>query len=232
MNRPLTQATREHWDGLAAGYDDLKQRNDAYYSALKGCMGRAVPPDARGNVLDVGCGTGQVLASLNPRRGVGIDLSERMIDEARRRLASRTELAFLAIDAKAAGELGPFDCVISADTMEHVEDWRAVVHAIVDACRPGGLIVITTPNPWWTFPLWLLEKLNLKMPEGPHKFVSIRSIAKELSARKCSVKTVGTHLLVPTRLGGLGQTISHGAENLPVFRSLGVIQLVTAIKGS
>src|SRR5262245_51968551 len=72
MYQPPTQATRAHWDSLASGYDDLKQRNDAYYGALKACFDRAVPPVMRGSILDVGCGTGQVLAMLRPGRGVGI----------------------------------------------------------------------------------------------------------------------------------------------------------------
>jgi 2-polyprenyl-3-methyl-5-hydroxy-6-metoxy-1,4-benzoquinol methylase len=232
MYQPPTEATREHWDRLASGYDELKQRNDVYYSSLKACFARAVPDAYRGSVLDVGCGTGQVLASLNPKRGVGIDLSEKMIDTARRQFAGRKEFAFLAIDARAAGELGPFDCVISADTMEHVEDWRAVVQAIVHASRPGALIVISTPNPAWTLPLWLLEKLKLKMPEGPHKFVAIRRIAAELAARGCAIQSISTHLMIPARLGGLGPRFSSIAERVPGLRNLGVIQLVTATRGN
>lgn len=231
MYRPPTDATRQHWDNLALEYDDLKQRNDAYYGALKQCFDRAVPADSRTSVLDVGCGTGQVLASLNPGRGVGIDLSEQMIEKAREQFSDRKELAFLAIDARAAGELGPFDCVISADTMEHVEDWPMVVEAIVHACRPGGLVVISTPNPAWAFPLWVLEKLRLKMPEGPHKFVAIGRIADYMRQLGCEVITQRTHLMVPARVGGLGPKLSSTAERLPVLRSMGVIQLVIARRG-
>jgi 2-polyprenyl-3-methyl-5-hydroxy-6-metoxy-1,4-benzoquinol methylase len=231
MYQPPTDATRQHWDNLALEYDDLKQRNDAYYGALKQCFDRAVPAECRASVLDVGCGTGQVLASLSPGRGVGIDLSEQMIDKAREQFALRKELAFLAIDARAAGELGPFDAVISADTMEHVEDWPMVVEAIVHACRPGGLIVISTPNPAWAFPLWVLEKLRLKMPEGPHRFVAISKIAQCMQEFGCQIVSRTTHLLVPARVGGIGPAVSSAAERMPVLRSCGVIQLVVARRG-
>jgi 2-polyprenyl-3-methyl-5-hydroxy-6-metoxy-1,4-benzoquinol methylase len=230
MHRPDTQATKEHWDTMAEGYDAAKQRNDAYYSALKGCFDRAVPQRARGRVLDVGCGTGQVLAALRPTEGVGIDLSERMIEEAKARFANRHELVFAAMDAAGARGLGEFDAVISADVMEHVNDWEAVVDAMMIVCRVGGTIAITTPSPRWTFPLWLLEKLKLKMPEGPHRFVAGRRIAQRMRHGGCEVTHCGTHAMLPISLGGIGERLSNVAAELPLLRGLGVIQLIVAVK--
>lgn len=230
MHRPDPHATRDHWDRLAGEYDDAKRRNDGYYRSLKACFDSAVPQVVRGRVLEVGCGTGQVLASLRPLNGVGIDLSPQMIENAKRRYAQRRELTFAAMDAASAAGLGEFDAVISADVMEHVEDWQAVIRAMVKACRVGGVIAITTPNPRWTLPLWLLEKAMLKMPEGPHRFVSARAIASTLSAMRCVVQRVSTHAIVPARLKGVGPLISAWSEHLPLLRDLGVIQLIVAEK--
>lgn len=231
MPLPQTDETREHWDQMAATYDAAKSRNDVYYSSLKSCIQRAVPAEMRGRVLDVGCGTGQVLAALNPRQGLGIDLSENMIIAARRQFAERPELQFEAVDGAAIAGKGEFDAVISADVMEHVPDWRAVTDTMVHACRPGGVIVITTPNPWWRFPLWILEKLKMKMPEGPHSFVHGRAIARHLRDHcGCMVLSRRTHLLIPANLGGIGPRISAWVEHWPLLRELGVIQVVVAKK--
>jgi 2-polyprenyl-3-methyl-5-hydroxy-6-metoxy-1,4-benzoquinol methylase len=217
---------------MASTYDAAKSRNDVYYSTLKSCFDRAVPATARGRVLDVGCGTGQILAALRPRQGVGTDLSENMIQTARRQFVDRPELQFLAVDGSALNGLGEFDSVISADVMEHVEDWKQVVATIVRACRAGGAIAISTPNPGWTFPLWVLEKLRMKMPEGPHRFVSGKRIAKHLRNLGCEVVSRGTSLICPARLGGLGPRISAIAESWPLFRNWGVIQIIVARKSA
>ncbi|MHC4991639.1 MAG: class I SAM-dependent methyltransferase, partial [Planctomycetota bacterium] len=220
--------TRRHWNDLADSYDQAKARNAVYYQSLKRLIDERVPRGQRHRVLDVGCGTGQILAHLEPESGVGIDASESMIEHAREAYATRRELRFEVHDAAAVDQLGQFDAVVSADLLEHVPDWRAVVAAIAQACTPGGRIVITTPSPRWAMPLWILETLRLKMPEGPHEFVPVRSIAAALEEDGCIIAHCGTHLLLPASLLGTGPRLSRVAERAPILRGLGVIQLVVA----
>lgn len=220
-------AARAHWDALADSYDEAKARRHVYAEALYGLVGGSVLPDAR-RVLDVGCGTGQLLGRLRVQAGVGVDASAKMIEQARQRFRQRSELAFKVADATAVGGLGPFDVVVSADLLEHVPDWRAVVAAMVQACAPGGIIVIATPSPKWAAALWVLERLKLKMPEGPHAFVAIRDVARQLAGCGCRVEQMGTHLILPANLGGLGPRLSRWAQRRAGLRHLGVIQRVVA----
>ena len=230
MTEPKIEATRRHWDDQAATYDAAKRRNAAYYSTLKECFLAAVPGEYRGRVADVGCGTGQILASLNPRSGLGIDLSPGMIAAARAAFADRPELRFdvsPAADVRSRGH-EHFDAVISADMLEHADDWRAAVAAMVEVCRPGGVIALSTPNPTWALPLWVLEKARMKMPEGPHKFVRARHVAAYLRDLGCVEARCSTHLLLPMRFGGAGPALSQLAARLPLLNHLGVIQIITA----
>ena len=232
MGRPDAKATRDHWDRQAATYDQAKARNDAYYRGLKTLVNRAVEPAFRRRVLEVGCGTGGVLASLEPESGLGVDISEAMIEKARARFGDAGNLSFEVADATGVATRGPFDAVIPADVLEHVPDWSAVARAMVGACRPGGLIVIATPNPAWAIPLWLLEKVRLKMPEGPHRFVPGRAITALLDREGCAIRHCGTHLLIPADLAGLGERLSGWAETAPVLRHAGVIQFIVGCKSA
>lgn len=231
MHRPDPDATRAHWDALAADYDAAKARNAAYFDALLDAIDGRLPAAARRHVLDVGCGTGRLLARLAPGAGLGIDASGAMVEQAVAAHAERRpELQFRLGDAAAVAALGPFTGVVSADLLEHVPDWRAAVRSIAGACGPGGTIVLATPNPAWAAPLFLLEKLRLKMPEGPHVFVHRRRIADELLAAGCRILECGTLLAVPMKLGGVGPWLSRRAAGTPGFRGLGVIQVITARK--
>jgi len=220
--------SRAHWDALAASYDAAKDRNDAYYAALQSCFARFIPLSARRRILEIGCGTGRVLASLSPAEGVGTDVSASMIDAARARHHANSALRFEVEDGAAQSDLGQFDAVISADVLEHVPDWRSVLVAMVRRAAPGGLIICSTPNPRWTLPLYLLEKMHLKMPEGPHRFVPLRHIEHHLRAAGATITHASTHLILPARLGGLGPALSRRVENWPLLRGLGVIQLIAA----
>src|SRR5438874_12834590 len=68
-------------DRFAAERDQWRAKNAAYYRAIERLVRFVVPPGA--SVLEVGCGTGDLLAALKPKAGVGVDVSARLIDEAR-----------------------------------------------------------------------------------------------------------------------------------------------------
>jgi predicted TPR repeat methyltransferase len=96
------------------------------------------------DVLDAGCGTGLCGPLIAPyaRRLVGVDLSERMLDQARTRDVYdelvRGELTGYLRDCTAA-----FDVVVAADTPENFGPLEEVVASAENALRGGGRLVFT-----------------------------------------------------------------------------------------
>ncbi len=76
------QRIRELSDRLAPERERWIARNAYFHNEDIRYMRFLIPEGL--SVLDLGCGTGQLLAALNPARGVGIDFSSGMIDVARR----------------------------------------------------------------------------------------------------------------------------------------------------
>jgi 2-polyprenyl-6-hydroxyphenyl methylase/3-demethylubiquinone-9 3-methyltransferase len=105
-----------------------------------------VPREAR--VLDLGCGSGALLASFHDRGwiSVGVDISASGIEQARR---AHPTITFVLADA--TGDLtallgkSNFDVVISTETIEHVALPRPFVRNAFDALKPGGTLVVSTP---------------------------------------------------------------------------------------
>ncbi len=102
-------------------------------------------------ILDVGCGGGllsEEIARLGPKRLVGVDPSRESIAVARRHAAD----SGLSIEYEVArGEELPFDdasfdFVACCDTLEHVDDVRAVVAQVSRVLRPGGIFAYDTIN--------------------------------------------------------------------------------------
>src|SRR6476661_2533555 len=75
-----------------------------------------IPEGAR--VLELGCGTGELLAALKPSFGVGVDFSAGMIAQARQ---AHPDLTFLVGDIEDAAFVrslpGPFDVIVVVDTL-------------------------------------------------------------------------------------------------------------------
>src|SRR4029079_16991390 len=71
-------AIRDLADLQAPDRDRWIRRNSFYYDEDYRYMRFLIPEGSR--VLDLGCGTGRLLAALKPSRGVGVDFSSRVID--------------------------------------------------------------------------------------------------------------------------------------------------------
>ena len=120
----------------------VKDRVDA---AKVGLYRRLVP--RAGRLLDVGCGDGRILDMLR-RHGRpdwdlwGVELGPRAVARARAKgytvLAGRFEDVALEPEA--------FDLLVMNQLIEHVDDPRAMLAKARAALRPGGHVVIETPN--------------------------------------------------------------------------------------
>src|SRR3990172_6820793 len=78
---PRKAAIRQLADKLGSLRSALIGRNLYYYTEDYNYMRFLVPEGLQ--VLDLGCGSGELLAALKPSRGVGVDFSERMVEVAR-----------------------------------------------------------------------------------------------------------------------------------------------------
>ena len=107
------------------------------------------PPPGR--VLDLGCGTGDLAAGLS-RRGYQVtacDIAEKMIEMARAvHMGAAVEWATLKPDWKALpfGE-GSFRSVVASSIFEYLVEVEPVVEEISRVLQPGGVLLMTVPNP-------------------------------------------------------------------------------------
>lgn len=102
------------------------------------------------DVLEIGCGTGSTALRLAPftRRMLATDVSAGMIAIARERLAAQPlpQLGFAVADADAPvlGQ-GEYDVVLAFSVLHLVGDLDHALQLLVQALRPGGLLVSKTP---------------------------------------------------------------------------------------
>jgi tRNA (cmo5U34)-methyltransferase len=132
----------------------LVPRFDAFYGAVIDVLGLLEPAPAR--VLDIGAGTGLLSAQVvEAFPGVGVELldaSEPMVREAHERLGNSVA-AVHAVDMTAALPDGPYDAVVSALAIHHLEDpdKRALFDHVHERLRPGGVFVnaeqVASPSP-------------------------------------------------------------------------------------
>jgi len=96
------------------------------------------------DVLDAGCGTGLCgpLVAPHARRLTGVDLSARMLDQARSRNVY-DDLLQCELTAFLRESPSAFDVIVSADTLVYFGPLDEVVQAAAEALRPGGRLIFT-----------------------------------------------------------------------------------------
>ncbi len=139
--RDLKARSREFFNRLAPRYDRH------YYGAHGRLQYQRVIEVAQtwkfASVLDVGCGTGGLLASLQrPRlKLAGADLSPGMIAEARKRLGKTADLK-VADSARLPWKAGTFDLVVTTDSIHHWTDPAQAFSEIRRVLKKGGHAVV------------------------------------------------------------------------------------------
>lgn len=120
---------------ILAGWDA------AFYAKFTDTL-RPDPPG--GPVLDVGCGVGQVVAHLT-REGIeahGVDVATPNIERTR----AFTSRCLLYDGRRLPYPDRQFAVVGALNVLEHVEDPEDFLREMVRVCRPGGRIVVSSPN--------------------------------------------------------------------------------------
>jgi 2-polyprenyl-3-methyl-5-hydroxy-6-metoxy-1,4-benzoquinol methylase len=218
---------KHHFDAISGEYDTYKKHSYYYYSQLQLLLKELIPEHASKNILEVGCATGTLLAALYPAKGLGVDISDNMIKIARKKWEHRPELQFQVSDAENLEVDTDWDAVILSDVLEHLYDPVAAISRFSQIFSPGTIVVFTWANTIWEPVLHLLERMNLKMPEGDHNWESRTSVLKLLQDRGFKVLNVGTRCLIPAKLP-LSDRINRRFHRIPILKNAGLICFIKA----
>ena len=155
--REFTEAARAYDSDRAGIYEMCRDDYPQMLAELE-----KEPFDA---VLDVGCGTGAVLALLHEkypdRRYVGLDLTPEMIEVARTKVAPGME--FVVGDAENLPfDEASFDAVLCSNSFHHYPNPAAFLAGALRVLRPGGRLILrdyTSSDPV----VWLMNHVELPL---------------------------------------------------------------------
>ncbi len=131
---------------------------------------------ASGRVLDAGCGDLATIAYLSRRRPdlefFGSDLG--------RPSGPRCVRADVRMPPFRDGR---FACVLLLAVIEHVPDHGRLVAEAGRLLAPGGVVLLTTPNPLYGIPMAIAGRIGLKYREGYDNGISLDALER-LAARE------------------------------------------------
>ena len=186
---------RNRFNALADRRQYWRTRNSYYYNDQERYFRFLVSEGL--SILELGCGTGDLLNSLKPKRGVGIDFSRKMIDIAKKRYP---HLEFHTADIEQMeGWDETFDVLIISDVVGHLMDLEETFRRLHIFCRRDTRIIISYYNFLWEPILKIGEKFKLKMPQQYQNWLASDDICNLLSLAHFQVVKSEFRLLVPKK---------------------------------
>jgi ubiquinone/menaquinone biosynthesis C-methylase UbiE len=171
-----------NWNRVADKYDNKQDFSSYYHKRLEEVLRFVIPPGQQ--VIEIGCGLGDLLAALKPSYGVGIDFSPQMITRARER---HPDLHFIETDAHELNLKSDFDFVILSDLVNDLWDVQSVLENIQSFITPRSRIIITSYSRLWELPFWIIRKMGLAKPSLYQNWLTVEDIAGLLSLANCEV---------------------------------------------
>ncbi len=214
---------REFYERTADERELWKSRNWYYYQELEKFCRFMVPPGSR--VLEVGCGTGSLLAALEPSVGVGIDWSEKSLSRAREK---HPHLAFLLGDAESLQLNERFDYIILSNLLGIIVDVQEALEQLQPLCHEQTRIIILDYNYLWEPFLELAKKIGWGMKHPAQNWLPVSVLHELLELAGFDVVRTSSVLLMPVYLPLLSPFMNRWIAKLPLIQRLCLVKTVIA----
>lgn len=191
--RPSKNDRDYYFEQIGENFDKWMSDYDVYRRAL--LILKHLGNKALGkSCLEVGCGTGKISEAIVNMVGTLTvsDISEKLARE----VGQKLKVSWMQQDACALSiPDNSFDVVISSECIEHAPDPEKALREMVRVLKPGGLIVVTTPNKVWYPLLWLSEVTGIRKFGGREIWLFPGAAARILGAEGISdIQLDGCHL--------------------------------------
>ena len=216
-------ARRNHWDAIARKKDRWQSAGTYYHTRLSEIYANLVSPGQR--VLEIGCGTGELLASLKPSYGIGVDLSGEMVKRAAARFPG---LRFIQTDAHDLDLGETFDVIILSDLVNDLWDVQHVFKMLCNVSTQETRIIINMYSRMWELPLILSQILGLSTPLLPQNWLTAEDITNMLSLAGFEVIRHWHEILWPLDIPTVSRLLNRAAVRFWPFYYLTLTNFVIA----
>jgi SAM-dependent methyltransferase len=221
---------REYFENTAHSRLQWEKRNRFYHKSLERYFTLIIPPGS--SVLELGCGSGDLLAAVKPSFGLGVDFSHEMISIARSHYPDlyfvQGDIERFPLNTDQEAKTQQFDYIILSDVLHVLWDVQAALHQVHQYCHRDTRLVISNYNFIWEPFLKFGEFIRLKQRSPNSNWLSHHDIFSLLDIEGFSVVSNYRKILLPKCIPLLNILFNRLLVNLPLINNLGLINFVIA----
>jgi SAM-dependent methyltransferase len=224
-DRKAIKARRAFFEEVATDYLNPGRFKRYYNQRMLGLLKFNIPSGKR--LLEIGCGTGDLLAKLDPSYGVGIDFSATLVETAKSR---HPQLTFHLADAHELELDEQFDVILLSNLVGDLTDVQLVLSKLRAACHEGTRIIITHYNYLWGPFVKLAEKLGIKPRQREQNWLELEDLSNLLELVEIDTVKNGRDILAPLPIPFISNVINDYIATLPGINRLNLTSLVVGRK--
>jgi SAM-dependent methyltransferase len=212
-----------YFDSVAGEREKWRQKGAYYHVELEKFLRFIVPKGSC--VLEIGCGTGELLDALKPVRGLGIDISPNMVGIAQKKFP---HLQFEVGDLEDLRINETFDYVVLVETIGHVDDIQAAFRELHKVSRTDTRVIIVYYNYLWEPVLKFSEAVGLRMKHLLQYWLPLDSLENLLFLNNFEVVKKGYRFLLPVYIPIVSSFFNKFLANMPFFWKLSLNEVIVA----
>jgi SAM-dependent methyltransferase len=216
---------KEHFNWVAENDGRARSIQSSFHTQIQQILRFHIPEGSR--VLEWGCGRGDLLASLKPSRGLGIDLSPAMVQQAREKNAG-DHLEFQEGDLHTTVLNEKFDAIILDYLPGYLQDIHECFSRLVPCCHARTRIYVLSLNHLHRPVLWFGTWIGWVMKQPESNWLSKTDLCNILALNNFEVITRQTEQLFPFKIPLLSGFFNRFMVRLPFFRHLGLTNFIVA----
>lgn len=177
-------------------------------------------------ILELGCGQGDLLASLKPSDGVGVDFSHTAIATAKEKYPA---LEFIQSDAQLV-ELGVrhFDFVIISELVNDAWDVQGILENVRKYCSPRTRIIFNFYSHLWNGPLKIAEQLNMATPRLTQNWLTPHDMENLVEISGYQPLRTWSEVVAPLNIPGISNFLNRYVAKVFPFRHLALANFMVA----
>ena len=204
---------KEHFEDLALKRISDRKKHSYYWNSItRYCNYFSHEENA---VLEIGCGTGELIHDIKGKRKVGIDFSSKMIEQASSRFQ---DVEFHVMAAEDIHLNEKFDLIIISNLIGFVDDVQSVFQQLHKVCHPRTKIIITYYNFLWEPLVKFAETIGIKTKTPDQNWLLQQDIHNLLSLSGFETYRTVRTMMFPFYIPLLSPFLNRFLVRMPLFR--------------
>lgn len=214
-----------HFDWVSQNDTKPRRYQKSFHAQILSLLKHHIPEGR--SVIEWGCAGGDLLAGLKPDRGLGIDLSSKMVTRAQSR-HEEGNLEFRCADIQTEPVSEKFDVIVMDYLAGYLQDIQKCLEKMHDCSHARTRLYHTSLNYAWRPIFALAQPLGLVVKQPPSNWLSTNDLVNLLTLAEWDVIYKSTEQIFPFNIPLISSLFNRFLVRLPFFKHFGATLLLIA----